>query len=90
MKCAECGQEVGKLFCAKCRARKEKVNADLNFGSLIPLLFWDRNKKLYVFGCTVALCPYNRNGLCASLSVKLPVQQFHEFDGDNIIQRGCG
>ena len=90
MKCSKCGKEVGELFCGKCRAEIQRVNASLNLGSMIPLLYYDRNKKVYVFGCTVALCPYNRNGLCASLAIKLPINQFHEFDGDNIIQRGCG
>jgi len=89
-KCDECGKEVGKLYCAKCRAKKAGMDPQIHFKGLIPLLYWDPVKKRYLFGCTVALCPNNRDGFCVSEHFKLPIEFLHEFDGDNIIKQMCG
>lgn len=92
-KCDRCGKEVGKLFCAKCRGEIEGITkfvVPANTKKLIPLLFWDPEKKHYIFGCTVKGCPCNRNGLCGTRHLTLPKNVLHEFDGDNIIQQVCG
>ena len=95
-KCDKCGEEVGNLFCAKCRSEIEKKTAKVKFGKLIPLLFYDQEKKQYIFGCTVKGCPCNQwndqlnIGLCATRHIFLPNRIMHEFDGDNIAQQVCG
>lgn len=90
MKCGKCQKEVGKLFCAKCRAKIEGKDPHIHFKGLIPLLYYDSEKKRYLFGCTVAGCPNNRKGICVSEHFSLPLGFFHEFDGDNIIKQMCG
>jgi len=90
MRCAKCGKEVGDLFCAKCRAKVEGKEPNLKIEGLFPLIFWDVVNKRYVFRCTVVGCPCNRNGLCASTHLKIPMCLLHEFDGDNIIKQLCG
>lgn len=91
-KCDMCGKESGKLYCAKCRAKIEGIEPNLDFKDLIPLLYWDKKHKCYRFGCTVRLCPYNRNGVCVirHLSIESVKQILHEFDGDNICHNFCG
>ena len=90
MKCAECGEEVGELYCAKFRARIESRTAKVEFGKLIPLILWDTENKLYVFCCTVKGCPCNHNGYCVTSHKSLPINLLHEFDGDNIVKQLCG
>jgi len=90
MKCAKCNEEVGNLFCSKCRKEIEKKTSKIKFGKLIPLLYYDIENKYYIFGCTVKFCPCNKNGLCVSKHLFLPKALLHEFDGDNIISQNCG
>ena len=96
MRCSGCGEEVGNLYCAKCRKEIEKKTSKVKFGRLIPLLFYDRDAKRYVFGCTVKGCPCNQwndkfdIGLCSTTSIFLPKNIMHDFDGDNIAQQVCG
>lgn len=89
-KCDRCGEEVGNLFCAKCRAQIEGKTAKIELGELFPLILWDKDNECYVFGCTVKGCPCNNNGLCATRHKNLPKGLLHEFDGDNIIRQLCG
>jgi hypothetical protein len=84
MKCSHCGQEVGNLFCGKCRA---EITSRHN---LIPLLFYDRIKKGYRAGCSVIACPANENGVCISVITDISQIAFHEYDGDNCIRVVCG
>ena len=85
-KCDKCGEESGNLFCGKCRAEM------MNRHEIIPILFYDKNKKGYRAGCTVLLCPNNENGICRTVILFLEDLKriFHEFDGDNIVQQWCG
>lgn len=57
-KCDGCGQESGNLYCGKCRMKMLKRH------DLIPVLYYDKNKKGYRAGCTVLDCPANENGVC--------------------------
>jgi len=92
MKCSKCGKEVGELYCAKCRAEIEGKEANLTFERLIPLLYYDKVEKVYRAGCTVVMCPCNRDGICITkhLTIGSIKQMLHEFDGDNIVQQNCG
>jgi hypothetical protein len=85
-KCDICGVESGKLLCGKCRAKLKGTH------NLIPILFYDKERKGYRAGCTVLECPWNENGVCVVLHLHLELMKnkFHEFDGDNIIQQNCG
>lgn len=96
-RCDGCREEVGNLFCGKCREKIElKVKiSDENLEKLIPLLFWDPEKKAYRFGCTCLGCPCNAGGICGaethdSLETLFERNAIHEFDGDNIIKQVCG
>ena len=90
MKCSRCGKEVGDLFCAKCKAEIEGQQPNIEFDKLFPLVYWDKENKQYLFGCTVHGCPCNQGGVCTTKHVTLPIHSLHEFDGDNIIQQHCG
>lgn len=85
-KCDNCKKEVGPLLCGKCRAEIKKTH------NLIPVLFYDKEKRGYRAGCTVLQCPYNENGVCITLTLFLEHLKtiLHEFDGDNIVQQWCG
>ena len=93
-KCDACGNEVGKLYCGHCRAIIEKkFKHKIQAKKLIPLLFWDVEKKAYRFGCLCLLCPCNQNGICGVVNketLELLMLRMHEFDGDNIIHQVCG
>ena len=91
-KCDGCGKEVGKLYCAKCRAKIERKTQRKRFGKLIPLLWYDKEHRCYYAGCTVIGCPCNAGGICttAHLTIESIKAVLHEFDGDNIIQQVCG
>jgi hypothetical protein len=89
-KCDKRNKEVGNLYCAKCRAKIEGRDAHIHFEGLIPLLYYDPEKKRYLLGCTVKGCPCNHNGICKTEHLHLPKNLLHEFDGDNIIQQVCG
>ena len=90
MKCAKCGKEVGNLFCAKCKAEIEGTQPKIETGKLFPLIYWDAEHKLYLFGCTVRGCPCNHGGICITKHLLFPKNLLHDFDGDNIIQQNCG
>ena len=84
-KCEKCGV-VTEIYCSRCRMELQEKHRDF-----IPLLYWDRKKKLYRFGCTVIECPCNNGmGICGSPHTRIPKQLLHEFDGDNIIKQVCG
>lgn len=84
-KCNKCGIET-ELYCSKCR-----IEVDSKYKRLIPLLFWDKEEKVYHFACTVNSCPCNNGlGVCGAKHIKLPLNMIHEFDGDNIIKQVCG
>jgi hypothetical protein len=92
-KCDGCGKEVGKLYCAKCRAKiKKKTKKELKDVKLIPVLFFDVENNCYRAGCTVHGCPCNHGGVCSTrmLSIEFIKHILHEFDGDNIVQQVCG
>jgi len=89
-KCDGCGKEVGKLYCGKCRDKIEKTKREIDSAVIVPLLFYDRQTKTYLFACRVRGCPCNNNGICKTEHKFLPKQILHEFDGDNIIQQVCG
>lgn len=84
--CNKCGIET-ELYCSKCR-----IEISSKYKNLIPLLFWDKENKVYHFGCNVISCPCNNGlGICGIKHIKLPNYLFlHEFDGDNIIKQICG
>jgi len=90
MKCSKCGKEVEELYCGKCRAKIEGIDPQIRFEGLIPLLYYDSEKKRYLFGCTVKKCPCDRNGICVTEHFSLKFASFHEFDGDNIVTQRCG
>jgi len=81
-----CGKEVGPLYCAKCRAKLKRSH------DLIPVLFYDKQKKGYRAGCTCVECPLNENGVCRQVYPTLEslIKVLHEFDGDNIVHQMCG
>lgn len=86
MKCGRCEKESGPLYCGKCRTEIKKSH------DLIPVLFYDKNKKGYRAGCTVIDCPFNENGVCRTVALILDQVKtiLHEFDGDNIVHQWCG
>jgi hypothetical protein len=92
MKCAKCGAEVGDLFCAKCQDKIRKTHRKINLGTLIPLLYYDLERRRYIVACTVTGCPCNNKGLCKTEHLLLSSLEklMHEFDGDNIVQQVCG
>jgi hypothetical protein len=83
-KCDKCGKEAGNLFCGHCRSEITKRH------SLVPLLFYDKDKKGYRAGCSCISCPANENGICISVSLTISQISFHEYDGDNCIKQECG
>ena len=85
-KCDKCGKETGPLFCGHCRMEMKKSH------NLVPVLFYDKVRKGYRAGCTCIECPWNENGACITLILKLDLLKniLHEFDGDNIVQQVCG
>ncbi|VVB51811.1 Uncharacterised protein [uncultured archaeon] len=85
-KCDSCNAEAGPLLCGKCRAKLKHTH------NLIPVLFYDRERKGYRAGCTVAECPWNENGVCVTVTLNLAFLKniLHEFDGDNIVKQACG
>lgn len=91
-RCDGCGEEVGNLFCGKCRQKVEASLANLSKQKMLPLLYYDTETRLYHAGCTVVKCPCNRDGVCKTghLFLSLMKTLFHEFDGDNCVQQACG
>ncbi len=91
-KCDRCGEEVGNLFCGKCRAEiiaAEKTHVPSD--DLMILVAYDRKTKLYRFGCTVTECPCNmKNGWCSKATLYLDKKMLHDFDGDNAVKQWCG
>ena len=85
MLCAKCGKESGNLYCGKCRAEIRKSH------TLIPVLFYDKERKGFRAGCSVVDCPCNENGVCSStLSLDTVKFVMHEYDGDNCVKLPCG
>jgi hypothetical protein len=60
--------------------------------SLIPVLYYVTEKKLYVAGCNVKGCPCNIGGIHCSSLISLDTFKFvaHEYDGDNCVKLPCG
>jgi len=56
----------------------------------IPVLSVNPKKKVYRFNCYCFTCPCNFKGLCKTQFFKIPKNQLHKFDGDNILQNWCG
>lgn len=83
-KCDKCGNEAGNLFCGKCRDEIHKRH------NLIPLLFYDKEKRGYRAGCSVSGCPNNENGVCIAVNMNINQIYFHEYDGDNCVRQVCG
>ena len=83
-KCDKCGKEAGNLFCGHCRAEILKRH------SLVPLLFYDLEKRGYRAGCSCIECPANEHGICITVMQSLDQITFHEYDGDNCIKQVCG
>ena len=82
--CDKCGKEVGNLFCGHCRAEIHKRH------TLLPLLFYDKDKKGYRAGCTCIECPANENGVCITIHMHIDEVCFHDYDGDNCVKILCG
>jgi len=82
--CDRCGKEAGNLFCGHCRAEIYKRH------SLIPVLFYDKEKKGYRAGCSCIECPANEHGICITVMKSIDQITFHEYDGDNCIKQVCG
>ena len=84
--CDRCGEESGKLYCGRCRAKVQREK-----GVAIPVLYYDTESGMYLCGCTVSECPCNNLGTCCT---KITLDTFkmmcHEFDGDNCIKQVCG
>lgn len=84
-KCSKCGIKT-ELFCNNCY---DKVRG--KYRRFVPLVFWDKEKKVYRFGCNVTTCPCNDgSGMCGVTHISLPTHFLHEYDGDNIITQVCG
>ena len=83
-KCDKCGKGSGNLFCGHCRAEIMKRH------NLVPLLYWDKEKRGYRAGCSVLECPANENGVCITVMKSIDQITFHEYDGDNCIKQVCG
>jgi len=82
--CDRCGKESGNLFCGHCRAELMKRH------SLIPLLFYDLDRKGYRVGCSVIECPSNEHGVCLTVFMNIKDIPLHEYDGDNCAKVVCG
>lgn len=82
--CDKCGKEAGSLFCGHCRDEIQKRH------TLVPLLFYDREKKGYRAGCTCYGCPANEHGICITVHLSVEDICFHNYDGDNCVKIVCG
>lgn len=83
-RCDKCGKEVGNLFCGHYRADLHKRH------SLVPLVFYDKEKKGYRAGCSCIECPANENGVCITVFTNIESITFHAYDGDNCVKVVCG
>lgn len=92
MICPRCGEEVGNLYCGKCRAEIEvEAKTHVPSGDMMVLLAYDKKKGLYYYGCNVDECPCNmKNGWCSKATIYLDKNMLHEFDGDNAVKQWCG
>lgn len=88
--CEKCGAEF-EAYCAKCRT-DIKQGKDLKIGELIPVLFVEKTEDsiYYRTGCYVNDCPCNVGNMCSVRYSIIPIQQLHNWDGDNIILTRCG
>jgi hypothetical protein len=82
--CDKCGKEAGNLFCGFCRAEILKRH------NLVPLLYYDKDKKGYRAGCSCYECPANEQGICITVAFNLDQLSLHEYDGVNCIKQVCG
>lgn len=97
-KCDRCGKESGNLYCGKCRKeieQREQGGEHIPSEDLVILLAYDRQTKMYRYGCTVTECPCNMKnhedwGWCSKASPFLDKNMLHEFDGDNSVKQWCG
>ncbi len=96
MICPRCQKEVGQLYCGKCREeiRRQEMPA-VPSDDLVVLLAYDKQTKLYRYGCSVKNCPCNlQNGWCSKGTPELMKDKIqfmlHPFDGDNCVKQWCG
>lgn len=93
-KCDGCGEEAGNLYCGHCKEyleeKWEKERGEYEEASLVALIFWDKENKVYRMGCACFGCPANKDGVCQLHYPSLDKIDFHEFDGDNIVRTLCG
>ena len=91
--CERCGREF-EAYCAKCRDEiRGKVRSEKR-GELKPLVYVEideNGRTWYRFACYCLSCPCNAGtGMCNVRYGHLPLDQMHEWDGDNIIKAYCG
>jgi hypothetical protein len=90
-KCDRCGNEVGNLFCSFCREEVKGERSIIHEETLVPILFYDIEQKMYVAGCCAHECPCNVKGKCGSLmSWDTFLFIAHPYDGVNCIKQNCG
>lgn len=75
-----------KMKLDKHRKYKNHISND----GYIPILSVNPKTKEYRFNCYCFDCPCNKDGLCVTKFISIPKNNFHEFDGDNIIKNFCG
>jgi hypothetical protein len=83
-RCDKCGKEAGNLFCGHCKAEIHKRH------TLVPVLFYDKEKNGYRAGCSCIECPANENGVCITVHKYIDDVNFHSYDGDNCVKELCG
>lgn len=96
MKCDKCREEVGPLYCGRCREgirREAEASKPKDAKKVVVLLAFDPEEKVYRFGCTVVGCPMNtRDGWCMRKTPDFMFDtiKFHAYDGDNCVRQFCG
>ena len=90
-KCERCGRDF-EAYCAKCRDEiTHETHTYLPSQDIFVAIIYDRQKKLYYFGCNVDGCPCNTGqGYCSKALTSIMDARLHDFDGDNCIKQFCG
>lgn len=99
--CDKCGQEVGNLYCGKCREEiRQKERPAVPSEELVILMAYDPTNDTYRFGCSVVGCPCNlQNGWCSKAVIghigdkdnfEQVRRMLHAYDGDNGVKQFCG